>query len=102
VKCERRLNRPATGVEVRIASEADVKRCALGFVSAPWRAKHHRVEHINEGSTTPFSHWLTPGTWARTSPAKLRVFLPAVAGFAIYTQVCNEVVAGNYRGFDIA
>lgn len=35
-------------------------------------------------------------------PGKPRVFLPYVGGFANYTQVCNDVVKENYKGFTSA
>ena len=40
-----------------------------------------------------------PGTWAPTSPASRRIFMPYIGGVGPYRQICNDVAAKGYEGF---
>ena len=35
-------------------------------------------------------------------PGKPQVFMPYAGGFARYTEICNQVVSDNYRGFELS
>jgi cyclohexanone monooxygenase len=34
-------------------------------------------------------------------PGKPRIFLPYVGGFNLYVEACDDIVADNYRGFEV-
>jgi len=64
-------------------------------------AEHHWVEHVNEvadGTLFPLANSWYMGA---NIPGKPRVFLPYVGGFGKYTQICNDVVKENYKGFSL-
>jgi cation diffusion facilitator CzcD-associated flavoprotein CzcO len=40
--------------------------------------------------------------WGANVPGKPQVFMPYAGGFARYTEICNQVVSDNYRGFELS
>ena len=54
------------------------------------------------GPTNRCSPKPTRGTWARTFPAKPRVFMLFIGGFATYNDICAEVAGSGYKGFALA
>jgi cyclohexanone monooxygenase len=97
-----------TNVVVAIEQHVDwIARCLARMQSRGLQvaepqpaAEEHWVGHVNEvASGTLFP---TTNSWymGANIPGKPRVFLPYVGGFATYTQICEEIVAQDYKGFD--
>jgi len=40
--------------------------------------------------------------WGANVPGKPQVFMPYAGGFARYTEICDQVVSDNYRGFELS
>jgi cyclohexanone monooxygenase len=60
------------------------------------------VDHVNEvGALTLYPR---ANSWymGANVPGKPRVFMPYIGGVGAYRQICNEVAAKGYEGFDIA
>jgi cyclohexanone monooxygenase len=66
------------------------------------RAEDDWVAHASEvASKTLFA---TANSWytGANIPGKPRVFLPYIGGLGNYTALCDDVVAGGYRGLALA
>ena len=59
------------------------------------------VEHVNEVAAGTLFPRTNSWFMGANIPGKPRVFLPYVGGFARYTQICNEMIAENYKGFSV-
>lgn len=68
-------------------------------IEAEQAAEDQWVNHVNEvASATLFPQG---GSWylGANIPGKPRVFMPYAAGVGVYREVCDDVVADDYRGF---
>lgn len=71
-------------------------------VEADAAAQEHWVAHVNEvANATLFPKG---GSWylGANVEGKPQVFMPYAAGVGVYREVCEDVVANDYRGFQFA
>jgi cyclohexanone monooxygenase len=71
-------------------------------IEATLEAEDAWVDHVNEvGALTLYPR---ANSWymGANVPGKPRVFMPYIGGVGAYRQICNEVAAKGYEGFDIA
>ncbi|MCL4136944.1 UNVERIFIED_CONTAM: hypothetical protein GTU68_059543 [Idotea baltica] len=71
-------------------------------VEADATAQEHWVAHVNEvANATLFPKG---GSWylGANVEGKPQVFMPYAAGVGVYREVCEDVVANDYRGFQFA
>lgn len=71
-------------------------------VEAEPAAEDQWVNHVNEvANATLFPKG---GSWylGANVPGKPRVFMPYAAGVAVYREVCEDVMAKGFRGFDFS
>lgn len=76
-------------------------RTGIATIEPKADAEEAWVRHVNEvASSTLF---LKADSWyvGANIPGKPRVFMPYVGGLPAYINICNEVVAEGYRGFDL-
>jgi cyclohexanone monooxygenase len=60
------------------------------------------VNHVNEiADATLFPEG---GSWylGANVAGKPRVFMPYAAGVGVYREICDDVAANNYRGFQVS
>jgi cyclohexanone monooxygenase len=60
------------------------------------------VEHVNEaGNATLYP---TANSWymGANVPGKPRVFMPYIGGVGPYRQICDDIAANDYKGFELA
>ncbi len=57
------------------------------------------VSHVNEVASKTLFPQTKSWYMGANIPGKPRVFLPYVGGFGNYSQICEQVVADDYRGF---
>ena len=57
------------------------------------------MQHVNEVAS--FTLFPTANSWyvGANIPGKPRVFMPYIAGVAMYRQKCDDVAAKGYEGF---
>lgn len=71
----------------------------IGTIEPTQSAEDEWVAHVNEVAyKTLFPH---ANSWymGANVPGKPRVFMPYIGGVHTYRQICNDVVADNYKGF---
>jgi cyclohexanone monooxygenase len=76
-----------------------MRRKGIGTIEATQKAEDDWVAHVNEVAYKTL--YPTANSWymGANIPGKPRVFMPYIGGVQIYRQICNDVVAKNYRGF---
>jgi cyclohexanone monooxygenase len=76
-----------------------MRRKGIGTIEATQKAEDDWVAHVNEVAYKTL--FPTANSWymGANIPGKPRVFMPYIGGVQIYRQICNDVVANNYRGF---
>jgi cation diffusion facilitator CzcD-associated flavoprotein CzcO len=73
----------------------------LASIEPTVEAEDAWVDHVNEvANRTLFP---TANSWymGANVPGKPRVFMPYIGGLPLYTQVCDDVAADDYRGFTL-
>jgi cyclohexanone monooxygenase len=77
---------------------------ARGFdtVAARREAEDQWVDHVNEVANATL--YPKGGSWylGANVPGKPRVFMPYAGGVGPYREICDEVVADDYRGFSFS
>jgi cyclohexanone monooxygenase len=76
-----------------------MRRKGIGAIEATQGAEDHWVAHVNEVAYKTL--FPTANSWymGANIPGKPRVFMPYIGGVQVYRQICNDVVAKDYRGF---
>jgi cation diffusion facilitator CzcD-associated flavoprotein CzcO len=71
----------------------------LGSIEAEVDAEDAWVEHVSQLAS--FTLYPEGNSWylGANVPGKPRVFMPYIGGVGPYRQICDEVVADDYRGF---
>ncbi len=64
------------------------------------QAEDDWVAHVNEVASKTLFTGTQSWYMGANIPGKPRVFLPYIGGLGTYTNICNEVVAAGYRGFN--
>jgi cyclohexanone monooxygenase len=70
-------------------------------IEATQASEDYWVDHVNEvGNTTLYP---TANSWYMGSnvPGEPRVFMPYIGGVGAYRQICDDVAAKGYEGFDL-
>ncbi|MDE0192926.1 MAG: NAD(P)/FAD-dependent oxidoreductase [Gammaproteobacteria bacterium] len=79
----------------------DLRREGCGTIEATRQAQDEWVEHVN--AVAGLTLYPTCNSWylGKNIPGKPQVFMPLI-GFPPYAQMCAEVAANGYRGFDLS
>ncbi len=72
----------------------------LGIAEPTPQAEDDWVAHVNEVASKTLFTGTQSWYMGANIPGKPRVFLPYIGGLGTYTNICNEVVANGYRGFE--
>ncbi|HET9017641.1 MAG TPA: cyclohexanone monooxygenase, partial [Thermomicrobiaceae bacterium] len=73
----------------------------LAGIEASLPAEDAWVEHVDEVAHRTLYPLANSWYMGANIPGKPRVFLPYVGGVGTYRTTCDEVAAGDYRGFDL-
>lgn len=65
-------------------------------------AEDRWVEHVNEAAQDTLFYEARSWYLGVNIPGKPRVFMPFVGGGKVYSDICDEVVAKDYEGFELA
>ena len=68
-------------------------------VEADKQAEEDWVAHVRDVANGTLHVQANSWYMGANIPGKPRVMLPYVGGLGVYTGICNEIVADNYRGF---
>jgi cation diffusion facilitator CzcD-associated flavoprotein CzcO len=82
---------------------AHMRANGIERIEAKSEAMHKWVAHVNEAANQtllPEAHH----SWylGANVPGKPRVFMPYAGGMARYRQICNDVAAKGYEGFELS
>jgi cyclohexanone monooxygenase len=78
---------------------AHMRETGFTTIDADESAEDDWVQHVNEVAS--FTLFPTANSWyvGANIPGKPRVFMPYIAGVAMYRQKCDDVAAKGYEGF---
>ncbi len=70
-------------------------------IEATTQAQDAWVDHVNE--VAAFTLFPTANSWymGANVPGKPRVFMPYIGGVDVYRQICDDVAAKDYEGFNL-
>ena len=71
-------------------------------IEADLDAEDQWVETVNESAKETLFYEARSWYLGVNIPGKPRVFMPFVGGGKVYAEICDEVVAKGYRGFELA
>jgi cyclohexanone monooxygenase len=71
----------------------------IDAMEATQAAEDHWVAHVNEVAYKTLYPQAASWYMGANIPGKPRVFMPYIGGVQVYRQICNDVVANDYRGF---
>ena len=78
----------------------DSRRKDIGRIEVNAAAQEAWVQRVNEAAAATL--YLKANSWylGANVPGRPRVFMPYVGGIGLYRQICDEVAANNYQGFE--
>ena len=71
----------------------------LSVVEPELAAENSWVEHVQEVANKTLFPRANSWYMGANIPGKPRLFLPYIGGVGVYREICEEIVADNYRGF---
>ena len=76
-----------------------MRREGLSVVEPELAAENSWVEHVQEVANKTLFPRANSWYMGANIPGKPRLFMPYIGGVGVYREICEEVVADNYRGF---
>jgi cyclohexanone monooxygenase len=70
-------------------------------IEATEEAEQGWVAHVSEVADMTLYPLADSWYMGANVPGKPRIFLPYVGGFNLYVEACDDIVADNYRGFEV-
>ena len=71
----------------------------LSVVEPELDAENSWVEHVQEVANKTLFPRANSWYMGANIPGKPRLFMPYIGGVGVYREICEEIVADNYRGF---
>ena len=71
----------------------------LSVVEPELDAENRWVEHVQEVANKTLFPRANSWYMGANIPGKPRLFMPYIGGVGVYREICEEIVADNYRGF---
>ena len=71
----------------------------LSVVEPELAAENNWVEHVQEVANKTLFPRANSWYMGANIPGKPRLFMPYIGGVGVYREICEEIVADNYRGF---
>ena len=76
-----------------------MRREGLSVVEPELAAENSWVEHVQEVANKTLFPRANSWYMGSNIPGKPRLFMPYIGGVGVYREICEEIVADNYRGF---
>ena len=86
---------------VDLVTEAllSMRRKGLSVVEPELEAENKWVDHVQEVANKTLFPQANSWYMGANIPGKPRLFMPYIGGVGAYREICEEIVANNYRGF---
>ena len=86
-------------VDLVIETLLSMRRKGLSVVEPELEAENKWVDHVQEVANKTLFPQANSWYMGANIPGKPRLFMPYVGGVGAYREICEEIVANNYRGF---
>jgi cyclohexanone monooxygenase len=80
---------------------AHMRRQDIDVIEASREAEDHWVEHVNEVAYKTLYPQANSWYMGANIPGKPRIFMPYIGGVGVYRQICNDIAAKGYEGFEL-
>ncbi len=74
----------------------------MGEMEADQAAQDAWVDHVNQVAAGTLFHRANSWYLGANIPGKPRVFMPYIGGVGPYRLLCDEIAAGDYKGFTVS
>ena len=89
----------AQHVDLVIETLLSMRRKGLSVVEPELEAENKWVDHVQEVANKTLFPQANSWYMGANIPGKPRLFMPYIGGVGAYREICEEIVANNYRGF---
>ena len=86
-------------VDLVIETLLSMRRKGLSVVEPELEAENKWVDHVQEVANKTLFPQANSWYMGANVPGKPRLFMPYIGGVGAYREICEEIVANNYRGF---
>ena len=86
-------------VDLVIETLLSMRRKGLSVVEPELEAENKWVDHVQEVANKTLFPQANSWYMGANIPGKPRLFMPYIGGVGTYREICEEIVANNYRGF---
>ena len=86
-------------VDLVIETLLSMRRKGLSVVEPELEAENEWVDHVQEVANKTLFPQANSWYMGANIPGKPRLFMPYIGGVGAYREICEEIVANNYRGF---
>ena len=86
-------------VDLVIETLLSMRRKGLSVVEPELEAENKWVDHVQEVANKTLFPQANSWYMGANIPGKPRLFMPYIGGVGAYREICEEIVANNYRGF---
>ena len=86
-------------VDLVIETLLSMRRKGLSVVEPELEAENKWVDHVQEAANKTLFPQANSWYMGANIPGKPRLFMPYIGGVGAYREICEEIVANNYRGF---
>ena len=86
-------------VDLVIETLLSMRRKGLSVVEPELEAENKWVDHVQEVANKTLFPQANSWYMGANIPGKPRLFMPYIGGVGAYREICEEIVANNYKGF---
>ena len=86
-------------VDLVIETLLSMRRKGLSVVEPELEAENKWVDHVQEVANKTLFPQANSWYMGANIPGKARLFMPYIGGVGAYREICEEIVANNYKGF---
>lgn len=86
-------------VDLVIETLLSMRRKGLSVIEPELEAENKWVDHVQEVANKTLFPQANSWYMGANIPGKPRLFMPYIGGVGAYREICEEIVANNYRGF---
>ena len=86
-------------VDLVLETLLSMRRKGLSVVEPELEAENKWVDHVQEVANKTLFPQANSWYMGANIPGKPRLFMPYIGGVGAYREICEEIVANNYRGF---
>ena len=86
-------------VDLVIETLLSMRRKGLSVVEPELEAENKWVDHVQEVANKTLFPQANSWYMGAYIPGKPRLFMPYIGGVVAYREICEDIVANNFRGF---